>query len=131
MWLNTYCLVLLDMFSLMFGIGLYRTFLISAYLKNNFSSSVSVRKHSQQQKSGLVRTKNLQSNSCDELAMLSFRSEVSKLQLPSSTRAEQQSTGSRLSQRCCLDSQHDRCSPTGRAVTTPDKSEISFDLIVQ
>uniref|UniRef100_A0A3B4U5E8 EF-hand and coiled-coil domain containing 1 n=2 Tax=Seriola dumerili TaxID=41447 RepID=A0A3B4U5E8_SERDU len=59
-----------------------------------------------------------------ESELLYYRSEVSKLQLPSSTRAEQQlSVGSRSGQRCCLDSQHDRCSPTGRAVTTPDKME--------
>ncbi|XP_026162082.1 EF-hand and coiled-coil domain-containing protein 1 isoform X2 [Mastacembelus armatus] len=59
-----------------------------------------------------------------ESELLYYRSEVSKLQLPSTTRAEQPpSTGSRLGQRCCLDSQHDRCSPTGRAVTTPDKME--------
>ncbi|XP_053172239.1 EF-hand and coiled-coil domain-containing protein 1 [Scomber japonicus] len=59
-----------------------------------------------------------------ESELLYYRSEVSKLQLPSGTRAEQQlSVGSRPSQRCCSDSQHDRCSPTGRAVTTPDKME--------
>ncbi|XP_071349876.1 EF-hand and coiled-coil domain-containing protein 1 isoform X2 [Trachinotus anak] len=59
-----------------------------------------------------------------ESELLYYRSEVSKLQLPSSTRAEQQlSVGGRPGQRCCLDSQHDRCSPTGRAVTTPDKME--------
>ncbi|XP_029286567.1 EF-hand and coiled-coil domain-containing protein 1 [Cottoperca gobio] len=59
-----------------------------------------------------------------ESELLYYRSEVSKLQLPGSTRAEQQqSVGSRPGQRCCLDSQHDRCSPTGRAVTTPDKME--------
>ncbi|KAM7402727.1 hypothetical protein PAMP_017941 [Pampus punctatissimus] len=59
-----------------------------------------------------------------ESELLYYRSEVSKLQLPSSTRAEQQtSVGSRPGQRCCSDSQHDRCSPTGRAVTTPDKME--------
>ncbi|XP_008299826.1 EF-hand and coiled-coil domain-containing protein 1 [Stegastes partitus] len=59
-----------------------------------------------------------------ESELLFYRSEVSKLQLPSSTRAEQQlSVGGRLNQRCCLDAQHDRCSPTGRAVTTPDKME--------
>ncbi|XP_044067339.1 EF-hand and coiled-coil domain-containing protein 1 isoform X2 [Siniperca chuatsi] len=51
-------------------------------------------------------------------------SEMPKLQLPSSTRAEQQlSVGSRQGRRCCSNSQHDRCSPTGRAVTTPDKME--------
>ncbi|TKS71209.1 EF-hand and coiled-coil domain-containing protein 1 [Collichthys lucidus] len=59
-----------------------------------------------------------------ESELLYYRSEVSKLQLPSSTRTEQQmSVGSRPGQRCCSDSQHDRCSPTGRAVTTPDKME--------
>ncbi|KAM7423305.1 hypothetical protein PAMA_011048 [Pampus argenteus] len=59
-----------------------------------------------------------------ESELLYYRSEVSKLQLPSSTRAEQQTSGSsRPGQRCCSDSQHDRCSPTGRAVTTPDKME--------
>ncbi|XP_019941931.1 EF-hand and coiled-coil domain-containing protein 1 [Paralichthys olivaceus] len=60
-----------------------------------------------------------------ESELLYYRSEVSKLQLPGSTGAEQQlSVGSsRPGQRCCLDSQHDRCSPTGRAVTTPDKME--------
>ncbi|MEQ2234048.1 hypothetical protein ILYODFUR_027892 [Ilyodon furcidens] len=56
--------------------------------------------------------------------LISFRSEVSKFQLPSSTRAEQQPCVSRgQSQRCCQDLHHDRCSPTGRAVTTPDKME--------
>ncbi|XP_038553368.1 EF-hand and coiled-coil domain-containing protein 1 isoform X2 [Micropterus salmoides] len=59
-----------------------------------------------------------------ESELLYYRSEVPKLQLPSSTRAEQQlSTGSRQGQRCCSNPQHDRCSPTGRAVTTPDKME--------
>ncbi|XP_054473381.1 EF-hand and coiled-coil domain-containing protein 1 [Anoplopoma fimbria] len=59
-----------------------------------------------------------------ESELLYYRSEVSKLQLPSSTGAEQQlGAGSRPGQRCCSDSQHDRCSPTGRAVTTPDKME--------
>ncbi|KAM9362069.1 EF-hand and coiled-coil domain-containing protein 1 [Symphorus nematophorus] len=59
-----------------------------------------------------------------ESELLYYRSEVSKLRLPSSTRAEQQlSAGGRPGQRCCSDSQHDRCSPTGRAVTTPDKME--------
>ncbi|XP_076603924.1 EF-hand and coiled-coil domain-containing protein 1 [Chaetodon auriga] len=59
-----------------------------------------------------------------ESELLYYRSEVSKLQLPRSTRTEQQlSVGSRPAQRCCSDSQHDRCSPTGRAVTTPDKME--------
>ncbi|MEQ2296529.1 hypothetical protein AMECASPLE_025666 [Ameca splendens] len=56
--------------------------------------------------------------------LISFRSEVSKFQLPSSTRAEQQPCVSRgQGQRCCQDLHHDRCSPTGRAVTTPDKME--------
>ncbi|XP_029907775.1 EF-hand and coiled-coil domain-containing protein 1 [Myripristis murdjan] len=59
-----------------------------------------------------------------ESELLYYRSEVSKLQLPSSTRAELQPRGSgRPGQRCCLDSQHDRRSPTGRAETTPDKME--------
>ncbi|KAL3977715.1 kelch-like protein 10 [Sarotherodon galilaeus] len=59
-----------------------------------------------------------------ESELLYYRSEVSKLQLPGSTSAEQQlSVGSRPGQRCCLDTQHDRCSPTGCAVTTPDKME--------
>ncbi|XP_018523138.1 LOW QUALITY PROTEIN: EF-hand and coiled-coil domain-containing protein 1 [Lates calcarifer] len=59
-----------------------------------------------------------------ESELLYYRSEVSKLQLPCNTRTEQQpSAGSRPGQRCCLDGQHDRCSPTGRAVTTPDKME--------
>ncbi|XP_029989425.1 EF-hand and coiled-coil domain-containing protein 1 [Sphaeramia orbicularis] len=62
-----------------------------------------------------------------ESELLYYRSEVSKLQLPSSTRAEQQQQlsggSSRMGQRCCSDSQHDRCSPTGQAVTTPDKME--------
>lgn len=58
--------------------------------------------------------------------LVCFRSEVAKLQLPSTTGAEQQlGAGTRPGQRCCLDSQHDRCSPTGRAVTTPDKSKSS------
>ncbi|XP_039859142.1 EF-hand and coiled-coil domain-containing protein 1 [Simochromis diagramma] len=59
-----------------------------------------------------------------ESELLYYRSEVSKLQLPGSTSAEQQlSVSSRPGQRCCLDTQHDRCSPTGCAVTTPDKME--------
>lgn len=67
-----------------------------------------------------------------ELAALSFRSEVSKLQLPGSTSAEQQlSVSSRPGQRCCLDTQHDRCSPTGCAVTTPDKSKTILNIKVQ
>ncbi|XP_031731269.1 EF-hand and coiled-coil domain-containing protein 1 [Anarrhichthys ocellatus] len=59
-----------------------------------------------------------------ESELLYYRSEVSKLQLPSSTGAEQPpGVSSRPGQRCCSDSHHDRCSPTGRAVTTPDKME--------
>uniref|UniRef100_A0A3Q3J155 EF-hand domain-containing protein n=1 Tax=Monopterus albus TaxID=43700 RepID=A0A3Q3J155_MONAL len=58
---------------------------------------------------------------------LLYYSEVSKLQQPSNTRVEQQlSVGSRPGQRCCLYSQNDRRSPTGRAVTTPDKEEQLF-----
>ncbi|XP_049894736.1 EF-hand and coiled-coil domain-containing protein 1 isoform X2 [Epinephelus moara] len=60
-----------------------------------------------------------------ESELLYYRSEVSKLQLPSSTRAEQQlSVGSRQGQRCCSNSQHDRCSPTGRALTTPVEEQL-------
>nr|XP_046236321.1 EF-hand and coiled-coil domain-containing protein 1 [Scatophagus argus] len=59
-----------------------------------------------------------------ESELLYHRSEVSKLQLPSSTRTEQQlSGGGRPGQRCYSDTQRGRCSPTGRAVTTPDKME--------
>ncbi|KAK5620036.1 hypothetical protein CRENBAI_003007 [Crenichthys baileyi] len=59
-----------------------------------------------------------------ESELLYYRSEVSKFQLPSSARAEQQPCVSRgQGQRCCQDLHHDRCSPTGRAVTTPDKME--------
>ncbi|XP_072239032.1 EF-hand and coiled-coil domain-containing protein 1 isoform X2 [Leuresthes tenuis] len=59
-----------------------------------------------------------------ESELLYYRSEVSKLQLPSRSGVEQQpSISIRPPQRCCLDTQHDRCSPTGRAVTTPDKME--------
>ncbi|KAM9860170.1 EF-hand and coiled-coil domain-containing protein 1 isoform 2-T2 [Aulostomus maculatus] len=59
-----------------------------------------------------------------ESELLYYRSEVANLQLPRSIGAEQQpSSGGRLGQRYCSDSQHDRCSPTGRAVTTPDKME--------
>ncbi|XP_049427066.1 EF-hand and coiled-coil domain-containing protein 1 [Epinephelus fuscoguttatus] len=60
-----------------------------------------------------------------ESELLYYRSEVSKLQLPSSTRAEQQlSVGNRRGQRCCSDSQHDRCSPTGRALMTPVEEQL-------
>ncbi|XP_056130286.1 EF-hand and coiled-coil domain-containing protein 1 isoform X2 [Lampris incognitus] len=59
-----------------------------------------------------------------ESELLYYRSEVSKLQLPSSTRAGQHLVGcSRPGQSCFLDSQRDRCSPTGLAETTPDKVE--------
>lgn len=59
-----------------------------------------------------------------ESELIYYRSEVSKLQLPRSSRAEHQlSVGSRPSQRTWTDAQHDRRSPTGRAVTTPDKME--------
>lgn len=50
-----------------------------------------------------------------------YRSELPKL--PNLTRTDSQQSDVRLNQRCCLDLQHDRCSPTGRAVTTPDKME--------
>ncbi|XP_068598930.1 EF-hand and coiled-coil domain-containing protein 1 [Brachionichthys hirsutus] len=59
-----------------------------------------------------------------ESELLDYRSEMSKLQLPGVTGMDQQlSVGSRAGPRCCSNSQHDRCSPTGRAVTTPDKME--------
>ncbi|KAJ0068545.1 hypothetical protein NL108_008904, partial [Boleophthalmus pectinirostris] len=54
-------------------------------------------------------------------ANLSYRSELPKL--PNVSRTELQQNETLLGQRCCLDFQHDRCSPTGRAVTTPDKME--------
>lgn len=56
-----------------------------------------------------------------ESELVYYRSEESKLQLPSNGRAEHQL--GRMSQRCWSDAQHDRRSPTGRAVTTPDKLE--------
>ncbi|KAM9813282.1 EF-hand and coiled-coil domain-containing protein 1 [Neosynchiropus ocellatus] len=53
-----------------------------------------------------------------------YRSEVSNVRLTMSSGAEGAATvGSRAGQRCWSDSQHDRCSPTGRAVTTPDRME--------
>ncbi|KAM4587276.1 EF-hand and coiled-coil domain-containing protein 1 isoform 2-T2 [Odontesthes bonariensis] len=59
-----------------------------------------------------------------ESDLLYYRSEVSQLQLPSRSGVEQQpSISIRPAQRCCVDTQHDRCSPTGRAVTTPDNME--------
>ncbi|XP_041837684.1 EF-hand and coiled-coil domain-containing protein 1 [Melanotaenia boesemani] len=56
-----------------------------------------------------------------ESELVYYRSEESKLQLSSNGRAEHQL--GRMSQRCWSDTQHDRRSPTGRAVTTPDKLE--------
>uniref|UniRef100_A0A3B3B4T2 EF-hand and coiled-coil domain containing 1 n=1 Tax=Oryzias melastigma TaxID=30732 RepID=A0A3B3B4T2_ORYME len=56
------------------------------------------------------------------LQLKSELSEASKLQLPGSTGAEL-SANTRASRRCCSDTRHDRCSPPGCAVTTPDKSE--------
>ncbi|XP_034023266.1 EF-hand and coiled-coil domain-containing protein 1 [Thalassophryne amazonica] len=59
-----------------------------------------------------------------ESDLLFYRSEVSKLHVPNCSGAEQQlSASSRLGRRCCSDPQHDRCSPTGRAETSPDKME--------
>ncbi|KAM9365780.1 EF-hand and coiled-coil domain-containing protein 1 [Pholidichthys leucotaenia] len=60
-----------------------------------------------------------------ESELLYYRSEVSKLQtLPNGASADQSpSVSGRTGQRCCGDARHDRCSPTGRAVTTPDKME--------
>ncbi|XP_046881151.1 EF-hand and coiled-coil domain-containing protein 1 [Hypomesus transpacificus] len=57
-----------------------------------------------------------------ESELLYYRAELSKLQIPCSTRARQQVTG-RPGQEFCLDSQHDRRSPTGRAETTLDNME--------
>ncbi|KAK7907412.1 hypothetical protein WMY93_016024 [Mugilogobius chulae] len=50
-----------------------------------------------------------------------YRAGVPKL--PNLPQTELQQNETRPEQRCCLDLQHDRCSPTGRAVTTPDKME--------
>ncbi|XP_013877732.1 EF-hand and coiled-coil domain-containing protein 1 [Austrofundulus limnaeus] len=58
-----------------------------------------------------------------ESELIYYRSEVSKLQLSSSTGSEQQPCVSSRGPRCCLDSQHDRCSPTGCTITTLDKME--------
>ncbi|XP_052357310.1 EF-hand and coiled-coil domain-containing protein 1 [Oncorhynchus keta] len=53
-----------------------------------------------------------------------YRSEVSKLQLSGCTRANKQVGGAcGPVQRCCLDDQQDRWSPTGRSETTPDNSQ--------
>uniref|UniRef100_A0AAQ4S9U8 EF-hand and coiled-coil domain containing 1 n=1 Tax=Gasterosteus aculeatus aculeatus TaxID=481459 RepID=A0AAQ4S9U8_GASAC len=54
-----------------------------------------------------------------ESELLFYRLEVSKLQPPSGTGVEQQQPGAGSRS----DSQHDRCSPTGRAMTTPDKMD--------
>ncbi|TNM88323.1 hypothetical protein fugu_004577 [Takifugu bimaculatus] len=52
------------------------------------------------------------------------RSEVPKVPLPGSSRVEGQlNAGCRQSQGCWSESQHGRCSPTGRAVATPDTME--------
>ncbi|XP_078480890.1 LOW QUALITY PROTEIN: EF-hand and coiled-coil domain-containing protein 1-like [Lampetra planeri] len=51
-------------------------------------------------------------------------SEESNVTLSGSSGAEQPlGAGGRPKQRCSSDSQRDRCSPTGRAVSTPDKLE--------
>lgn len=61
------------------------------------------------------------------LLLFFLRMEASKLQLSSRARVEQPPGGRRRTgQRCCQDSQHGRCSPTGRAVTTPDRSKTAF-----
>ncbi|RVE72494.1 hypothetical protein OJAV_G00042250 [Oryzias javanicus] len=54
--------------------------------------------------------------------LLCHRSEAPKLQLPGGTGAEL-SANTRASRRCCSDTRHDRCSPPGCAVATPDKME--------
>eukprot|EP00063_Salmo_salar_P049110 XP_014023945.1 PREDICTED: EF-hand and coiled-coil domain-containing protein 1-like [Salmo salar] len=59
-----------------------------------------------------------------EQEILYYRWEVSKLQLPGCTRANKQVGGAcGPVQRCCLDNQQDRRSPTGRSETTPDNSQ--------
>ncbi|XP_064823437.1 EF-hand and coiled-coil domain-containing protein 1 [Oncorhynchus masou masou] len=59
-----------------------------------------------------------------EQEILYYRSEVSKLQLSGCTRANKQVGGAcGPVQRCCLDNQQDRRSPTGRSETTPDNSK--------
>uniref|UniRef100_A0A8C7HXY5 EF-hand and coiled-coil domain containing 1 n=2 Tax=Oncorhynchus kisutch TaxID=8019 RepID=A0A8C7HXY5_ONCKI len=59
-----------------------------------------------------------------EQEILYYRSEVSKLQLSGCTRANKQVGGAcGPVQRCCLDNQQDRRSPTGRSETTPDNSQ--------
>ncbi|KAM6979806.1 EF-hand and coiled-coil domain-containing protein 1 isoform 2-T2 [Aplochiton taeniatus] len=68
-----------------------------------------------------VLQRHVQQLECD---LIYYRSKVSKLQISKSTRVEQKPpANSRPSQRCCLDSQHDRRSPTGRAETTSDNME--------
>lgn len=82
--------------------------------------------------SGLSKVKELESKASHvpvlqrhivqlQAELQNYRSELPKP--PSTTRAEQPLSGLRLGQKCCVDPQHDRCSPTGRAVTTPDKME--------
>uniref|UniRef100_A0A8C7VU71 EF-hand domain-containing protein n=1 Tax=Oncorhynchus mykiss TaxID=8022 RepID=A0A8C7VU71_ONCMY len=59
-----------------------------------------------------------------EQEILYYRSEVSTLQLSGCTRANKQVGGAcGPVQRCCLDNQQDRRSPTGRSETTPDNSK--------
>lgn len=134
MWLNARCVVLLDMLSLMLEIGLDWIFLICANSKISFSPVDSVSLYAQ-----TLSTSSSKDGSCiclqskrfiEQNSTLCFRSEVPKLQLPNSTRAELHLSGSRLGQRCCSDSQHDRCSPTGRAVTTPDKSKTAASTLL-
>ncbi|XP_032406504.1 EF-hand and coiled-coil domain-containing protein 1-like [Xiphophorus hellerii] len=55
-----------------------------------------------------------------ESELLYYRSEMSRLQPVSSAGAEQRP--------CCQDLRHDRRSPTGRAVTTPDKMPVEEQL---
>ncbi|XP_016891842.1 EF-hand and coiled-coil domain-containing protein 1 [Cynoglossus semilaevis] len=65
-----------------------------------------------------------------ESELLYYRMEASKLQLSSRARVEQPPGGRRRTgQRCCQDSQHGRCSPTGRAVTTPDRNTSENDVV--
>ena len=76
MWLNTYCLVLLDMFSLMLEIGWDWTFLICANLKSSFSPLVSASSCSR----GICRSPGgvmYSQRTCSRTAMLNRRCSLS------------------------------------------------------
>ncbi|KAM9758071.1 EF-hand and coiled-coil domain-containing protein 1 isoform 1-T1 [Menidia menidia] len=59
-----------------------------------------------------------------ESELLHYRSEVLKPPPPGSSGAGQLRVSSRPTQRGCLDTQQDRRSPTGRAVTTPVEEQL-------